>query len=318
MGNSNGVTVLRQDKLYEMTPHLLQIINQWKLTSSELSTLYRKFCSFDTNHNGTLEFDEFFQFSDYTRIQFLDPMFQLINWKRYEHMQFSEWLQAVFSFCLASKAEIRERVYETFDTNKNGCLDLDELHVFFVSMHGDNPIMSKHVVGKLTAKNLADQGRTDFDEFLRAANMYPMLLYPVFRLQEQMRREVMTTSIYHMLNARIDADVFDLSAQRRALRSQWRSLRNCFTLYACGWPCCRGMAQRRAADKYRYRIGGGAPSMASGATDVPHDDNEGRFIAQAMRAFNADDAEYSTDDSDIPSKSELEEMELEEYEVDFD
>jgi Ca2+-binding EF-hand superfamily protein len=317
MGNSNAVKSLRHEKLFEMTPHLLQMINQWKLTSKELSTLYRRFCALDTNHNDTLEFDEFFHFSDYTRIQFLDPMFQLINWKRYEHMQFSEWIEAVFSFCLASKAEIEERVFYTFDTNKNGCLDLDELHVFFVSMHGANPIMSKHVVGKLTAKNLADQGRTDFDEYLRAAAMYPMLLYPVFRLQEQMQREVMTMSIFQTMNARIDADVFDTSTQSRALRSQWRSLRNCLTLYACGWPCCRGMARRRAEEKYRYRMGGGAaPTAAAGATDV-HDDNEGRFIAQAMRAFNADDAEYSMDDSDIPEKDDLEELEFEEFEVEF-
>jgi len=232
----------RQRLHYQLTPQLSKIILRWKLTDDELQTLFDKFCLIDTDHSGTIEIDEFFSFVHEPRSQFLQAMFDMIvrehtTDRHNDRPDFAAWITALLGCCLSTRTEMIEQVFHMSDANKNGYLELAELQSFLMSIHGENAIFPREIVVALTQQALGKDGHLDFDDFTAAEKAYPMLLWPVFRIQHRMRKKTLGEAFYNRIDHRIAETFFD-STHSRHLRKRWKRRTDCIRMLLFGWSCC--------------------------------------------------------------------------------
>jgi len=229
------------------TAELQRLVDRWKVSDEELAFFYAKFKALDIDNGGTVEFDEFFSFLKEPRSRFQDTMFSLLV-QGQDQLTFPRWLLTVFSFCFATHEEVVEQIFMWYDSQKQGIITLEDLHNFLVSVHGDNSIFPSEVTTQLTLLCAASQGKFDFDEFGRALQKFPMLLWPIFRLQEKMRAMVIGEDLFKRIDAR-SGDV-QLGTHHHS-QSPWQKRLAAVERWFC---CCCKKAPKVTAEEKQYQL----------------------------------------------------------------
>eukprot|EP01006_Ploeotia_vitrea_P027618 TRINITY_DN60398_c0_g1_i1.p1 TRINITY_DN60398_c0_g1~~TRINITY_DN60398_c0_g1_i1.p1 ORF type:complete len:364 (+),score=176.02 TRINITY_DN60398_c0_g1_i1:33-1124(+) len=225
-----------------LTYRLKNTIETWHLTNTEVRYLFRLFQELDEDGSGGIGYDEYFGFLREPRQQFIDTMFQLVVGLN-TTLDFEAWLRTILQFCLATREEIVERVFCLFDTNKNGFIELHELHHLLVSLHSTNSIFSREIVAALTERNLSQGGTLDYDDFVQADSQYPMLLWPVFRFQHRMRKRTLGIAFFKSIEARLEEE-YQVAQQRPLLQQQehhsriFKVAKDVWRIWVMGLFCC--------------------------------------------------------------------------------
>lgn len=221
----------------ELTAELREVIKKWNLTTQDVRYLHQRFCELDADGSGAVDVDEFFALINEQRTLFLDTMFSLMVGGRKE-LDFAMWVHVVFTFCLSTREEMVERVFMVFDKNRDGFIDIGELHNFLVSLHSDNPIFPQEIVTSLTEMCLSQDGRIDFDDLQQADSQHPMLLWPVFRINHRMRKRTLGYSFFQRIDSRL-SETWNLNDHHEHLRRKWRHRIDGIKMLCCGWRWCR-------------------------------------------------------------------------------
>lgn len=101
------------------------------------------------------------------------------------------------------------------DKDKSGYIDSDELHALVSMLHADNPTSNcRTALSNLDTNN---DGRIDFDEFQQLNVKFPMLLFPAFRMQENMMANTLGTQVHTI--------IWFLACRRNQLANAFRGFR---------------------------------------------------------------------------------------------
>jgi sphingosine kinase/serine/threonine-protein phosphatase 2B regulatory subunit len=76
--------------------------------------------------------------------------------------------------------------FNIFDVDRNGTIEGEELNRLMEILHEDSS-QTSNLTYALKSFDLNDDGRIDFEEFKELNHKFPALLYPVFRIQANMR-----------------------------------------------------------------------------------------------------------------------------------
>jgi len=77
----------------------------------------------------------------------------------------------------------------------------------------------------------------EYDDFLESVHRFPMLLYPVFVLQQTMRKRIFGQRLWKKLDARV-SDLDARSHHWELVRSKWLKRIDCLLTCFTGYPCC--------------------------------------------------------------------------------
>jgi Ca2+-binding EF-hand superfamily protein len=221
-----------------LTDILKRLCDHWKLRNSELLYFWNQFCKLDTDNSGTIEQVEFFLFLREPRTRVLNYIMPIIVPNDVDQLHFSNWICAVFGFCFLTEREVLEHVFAKYDSSRTGKLLQNDLFKFIKHMHADNPLFPKDVVLKLANLLQENGGYYDFETFVRVAHKYPMFVYPIYRIQQQMRNRVIGIELFRRIDERSGDVYMNRTIGDRPKHFYTRRTLQNLLLYCCSWPCC--------------------------------------------------------------------------------
>lgn len=176
-----------------ITKRVVRSMNIFMLSKEEIAKFWAFYCRFDLKHQGFITMDTFFEsivFED--RNDFGNKIFELIDADDPEQILFGEFVEGVCTFACLNTAEILRFAFLVYAKKGAGVMEIEELHHFINKLHKSRVNQNiQHAVSNLALDEL---GRLPFEGFKLMHKQYPLVLYPVFQLQINVRRCIMGTS----------------------------------------------------------------------------------------------------------------------------
>jgi Ca2+-binding EF-hand superfamily protein len=160
------------------------IIDQLHLEKKHLVQLWTRFTQYDKDKSGMIEVDEFYRMIHEKRSIFGDSIFELIDIDHSGGLEFSEFVQTLGTYCIFGQQDILKFCFYIFDKDKNGFIEMDELHALIDVLHDVEKTSNLTVALNKLDRN--GDGKIDFKEFIEMNKEFPQLLFPAFRIQENM------------------------------------------------------------------------------------------------------------------------------------
>lgn len=222
-------------------------VQRWGLGSEELLFLFQRFHKLDKDNSGSVKYEEFFQFNPDPQWRLHGTIFNMVVPQTVNQLKFPAWLIAVLSFCFMTNQEIMEQVFVGYDHSKVGRLNVKDMQNMMVSIHGDNLLFPREIVETVTLVIQSKKGRIDFDDFVRACQRYPMLLWPIQRIQRLLRNYCFKKrKLFKEIDLRSTDVVWrhKIGAAKATgtgfwKRIGWDSKKETILTYCCGWCCCK-------------------------------------------------------------------------------
>ncbi|OQR88273.1 hypothetical protein ACHHYP_06960 [Achlya hypogyna] len=201
----------KPDDVVLKRPETIEIVVKYLLGQVELRKFRDLFDHIDVDRTGTIDYDEFFDFIEDRRTPFSDNLFRQIDPKYDGTLDFEHFVHILTSYCMRSRDELLQCTpvgasqgstwgivaFDTFDDDASGSLDEVEFTELANMMHEGRPVFAMNFKKALTEFDTHGDGIITFAAFQQINKRYPMVLFPCFRLQDQMQR--MSLGINHWL-----------------------------------------------------------------------------------------------------------------------
>ena len=161
-------------------------VNTLLLKTSDLICLRKSFEEIDIDESGEIDYDEFLEFMEERRNTFTDAVFRLIDENGDGVLEFDEFVSICGSFCIWGRGEILKFCFDTFDADGGGTIDEEEFEALAKTISGKDPSFPGNFQRALEEFDTDGDGLIDIDEFEQMNQRYPMVLFPMFRLQDKM------------------------------------------------------------------------------------------------------------------------------------
>jgi len=158
------------------------------LKTSDLITLRKSFEIIDIDESGEIDYDEFLEHMEERRNTFTDAVFRLIDENGDGVLEFGEFVSICGSFCMWNRGEILKFCFDTFDADGGGTIDEEEFEALAKTISHKDPTFPGNFQKALEEFDTNGDGLIDMDEFATLNQRYPMVLFPMFRLQDKMQR----------------------------------------------------------------------------------------------------------------------------------
>ncbi|KAG1705043.1 hypothetical protein DVH05_005067 [Phytophthora capsici] len=135
--------------------------------------------------SGTIDRSEFYASIDEKHTELGDAIFALIDEDNSGVLDFSEYVEALGKFCLLNKEDMLKFCFNVFDDDKNGTIEGEELTKLLEILHDD--AQTSNMKHALKTFDFNGDGKIDFAEFKQLNTQFPSLLYPAFRIQQNMK-----------------------------------------------------------------------------------------------------------------------------------
>jgi len=158
------------------------------LTQKHLKTLKLKFEEIDLDQSGSIDSEEFFEVLEEARSPFTDALFALIDLDGSGTIEFEEFIRVCVTYCMYTKEDILRFCFDTFDVDGSGTIDEKEFIELCRVVNNASPMFPGNFAEAVAQFDTNDDGLIDFNEFIELDRRYPLVLFPAFRLQDQMQR----------------------------------------------------------------------------------------------------------------------------------
>lgn len=146
-----------------------------------------RFDDIDIDQTGEIDYNEFLDDIDETRSPFVDAVFRLVDVNGNGLLDFSEYVRIFCIYCTYSKEEILKFTFECFDADGSGAIDEEEFMLLAKTV-SNTPMFPANFGKALEEFDTDGDGLIDMDEFRILDRRYPMVLFPAFRLQDNLQK----------------------------------------------------------------------------------------------------------------------------------
>eukprot|EP00924_Labyrinthula_sp_SR-Ha-C_P004414 maker-scaffold_89-snap-gene-0.9-mRNA-1 protein AED:0.16 eAED:0.16 QI:0/0/0/1/1/1/2/0/359 len=165
---------------------LQEAMNRLQLTKPEISRVWKVFQKYDKDSSGSIDIKEFYLLIDEEKSVFGDAVFELVDVDHNGHLEFGEFVLCITKYCLLGKQDVLKFCFNIFDKDKSGFIDQTELSELTHLLHGKDMKANVKVALEKIDEMIQDDGKIEFHEFEQIHAQFPMLLFPSFRIQENM------------------------------------------------------------------------------------------------------------------------------------
>uniref|UniRef100_A0A7S2D7S8 EF-hand domain-containing protein n=1 Tax=Florenciella parvula TaxID=236787 RepID=A0A7S2D7S8_9STRA len=213
MGNSAPVADDRVQRAAEMV----------KLNVSDIKGFWNVFRKCDYDRIGIVATEDFFtKIVQEGRNMFGNAIFELIDAEDPDKLEFGEFLQGVVTYCCFDELEILQFCFFIFDREKNGYIDQDELKFFVDVLHNEQQVANVRTA--FQSIKFQTDGKFDFPEFQKLNKDFPTVLYPAFRMQQNMMLNIMGEDWWRQKKLMLTLDKEDQrSAHARMMRREFNN-----------------------------------------------------------------------------------------------
>ncbi len=156
------------------------MIDKLRLKKRDIAKLYRVFNKHDADKSGSIEAKEFYSIIKEPQTLFGDGIFKLIDLDGSGELDFSEFVEAVGTFCMLGKLEVLKFCFFLFDDDKSGEIEEDEMTTLIETLQ-QGEAYSNTKQAMLGAFDEDGDGKMNFEEFIKMNEQFPQMLFPAFR-----------------------------------------------------------------------------------------------------------------------------------------
>ena len=158
------------------------------IQSSEVEKLATIFKMIDYDESGEIDGDEFMEFINEKKTPFTTHVFKLVDEDGSGEVDVNEFISMMAIYCLYSKQQILRFTFDSFDADGSGSIDEEEFMELAKGVNDASPMFPGNFATALEEFDQNDDGLIDFDEFQELNRRYPLVLFPAFRLQDNMQK----------------------------------------------------------------------------------------------------------------------------------
>ena len=164
---------------------------------------------------------------------------------------FSEMVAAMLTYGMFMEEEVLKYCFFVFDKDKNGYIEEEELHALLDILHDHDVKGSlKTAIQKFDVNS---DGKVDFEEFKQMHYQFPTLIYPAFKLQKNIQKNLLGNKWWYEkqiemnderaavkqvpVDMRIVEEKRLQAIVRRQMWRKWGNITGCF-MYSCPMFCC--------------------------------------------------------------------------------
>jgi len=161
------------------------------LTQRQLKKLKREFDFIDIDLSGEIDMEEFFEFVHEPKNVFSTSLFSLIDTDGSGNISFEEFVASIGTYCMFTKDDILNFIFDIFDEDKSGTLDDQEFVKMSAGVNNGDPSWVGNFRTAMENFDVNKDGLIDFGEFKMINKMYPLVMFPAFRLQDKMQKHTL-------------------------------------------------------------------------------------------------------------------------------
>lgn len=118
---------------------LQKVIELLSLQKRDIAKLHELFKRYDLDGSGTIDTTEFYELTHEKESVFANSIFEIIETNKPHELDFSEFVQALCTYCMFGKDEVLKFCFYIFDKDKNGYIEEDEMNALVKILH-DNSV----------------------------------------------------------------------------------------------------------------------------------------------------------------------------------
>jgi len=190
-----------------------------KLRPREIKRIRKVSHRMDTNHHNFVSIPEFVHFLKCEDTIFIRKILQHCistgaDIDTNGRLQLSEFFLAVIVICTYTHDQILRAVFIAFDADKSGYLDKAEMEVLAKdvrSVSGGANFASANISELINSLDNDGDGVISEQKFYQLEKIFPAVFYPVFRLQDRLRKATLGVTRWRRL-----VEAFDKQERNRA------------------------------------------------------------------------------------------------------
>ncbi|KAG5183220.1 hypothetical protein JKP88DRAFT_149256, partial [Tribonema minus] len=154
------------------------------------------FRSLDSDGTGRVDCEEFLWYINAQRTPLTELVFGIVGADPHGALDFSAWLVLVLTYCLFTRAQILQFCFSQYDSNNTGCINEFRFMELLDTVNNASPVFPGNFQLALEEFDQNKDGLIDFNEFKAMDKRYPLLLFPVYRLQDAMQKACLGESAW--------------------------------------------------------------------------------------------------------------------------
>lgn len=179
-----------------LDPRAIQLVGALGLTQTHLKRLRQSFDEIDVDGTGTIDQAEFFEMLDEPQSPFTQRLFELIDTDSSGTIEFDEFVRVLGTYCMYTREEVLRFCFDMFDKDGSNAIDEKEFMELCKAVNNASPAFPPNFVKAMEEFQVNDDGLIEFDEFIELDRRYPLMLFPAFRLQDQMHKMTLGEQIW--------------------------------------------------------------------------------------------------------------------------
>jgi len=171
----------------------------------------RCFDSIDVDESGSISQHEFFTCLDLADTPFTKQLcnavvFDIADQDGNSTLTFDEFMIGVCIVCTLTRDQLLYFVFRCFDLDNSGGLNHNEfLHMSEAINEAGGGFFDGNFAQLVEKFDANNDGNVDFGEFLMVDTYFPMAFYPVFRMQDELRKKTLGQDQWLRFIAEYDA-----------------------------------------------------------------------------------------------------------------
>lgn len=148
---------------------------------------FRKFCAIDKDNSGEISLQEFYRFFHIPQSAFSDRVFKMLDVDGSGEIDFREFVLCIWNFCTYTPKTLITFAFSLYDTDNSKSMEMDEVRHLVDEVYGDHLANNVRVQRILDVIDDNGDGVISFTEFCDFNQRYPALLFPAYKVQQQLR-----------------------------------------------------------------------------------------------------------------------------------
>lgn len=173
-------------------PEVRELARKLKLEESDIDKFWNSFIKIDKNCTGHVSTDDLHNYHGIEKSKYSEKAFTIMHGSSsgLTKLSFIEYVAIMWNFLSCDVTSLSHFSFVLFDFDNSNALNAMEVSQMVETVYG-RKIDHNEKVG-IVLRKLDENGDSVItrDEFINFSKRYPLILYPVFTLQEKLRSSV--------------------------------------------------------------------------------------------------------------------------------
>ena len=173
------------------------------ISARAVERLFDIFAKIDADGSGEVDLNEFLHFFSLHKSRFALRAFAVLDSDGSGEIDFIEFILGLWNFCAADNLSLVRFAFDLYDADSSGELEENEVLRILKDLYGKrgykNNTHAQKVFSHLQSMDINGDSKDfciNFKNFYNFSKSHPALLYPAFKMQQQLRESVLGTGFW--------------------------------------------------------------------------------------------------------------------------